>query len=193
VYLSATAKLTVKARKLTPAIAWTPVAITYGTELGADQLNAVASYNGTPFVDGTYKYSPAVGKVLNAGSQTLNVKFIPSSTDAPNFTDATATATLQVSQAATTTAISGATPSPSTAGKPVKVSVQVTSPGKATGNVTVTADSGESCTIAKPSATGTGSCSMTITHPGTRTLTATYAGDANTQSSTSAGFTQTVN
>jgi uncharacterized repeat protein (TIGR03803 family) len=193
VYLAATAKLTVKATKLTPVIAWTPVAITYGTELGAGQLDAIASYNGTPFVDGTYKYSAAAGKVLSAGDQTLTVTFTPSSTDAPNFTDATTTATVPVSQAVTTTAIVGTTPNPSTAGKPVRVSVLVTSPGKATGNVTVSADSGESCTIAKPSATGTGSCSITITHSGTRTLTAVYAGDTNTQGSTSAGFTQTVN
>ena len=194
VYAATTAKTSAKATKLTPAITWNPTAIAYGTPLGSDQLNAVATgYNGAAFRSGTYKYNPAAGKVLGAGSQTLSVKFTPSTTDAANYTDATDTASLPVSQASTTTAITSSTPNPSKVGKPVKVSVLVTTPGRATGSVTVSADTGETCTITKPSATGTGSCLLTITNAGTRTLTAVYAGDANTATSTSAGFTQTVN
>jgi hypothetical protein len=193
VFAAATAKTSAKATKLTPAITWTPAAITYGTALGSGQLNAIAAgYNGAAFTDGTYTYTPAAGKVLNAGTQSLKVTFKPSATDALNYTETTGTASLQVSQAATTTAITATTPNPSVTGRAVRVSVEVTSPGKATGGFTITADTGESCTIARPTATGTGSCSLTITHTGTRTLTAVYAGDVNTTSSTSAGYTQTV-
>ncbi len=194
VYAAATAKTAAKATKLTPVITWNPAAITYGTPLGNDQLNAVATgYNGAAFTSGTYQYNPAAGRVLGAGSQTLSVKFTPSTMDAANYADVTDTVSLPVSQASTTTAIAGTAPNPSEVGKPVKVSVLVTTPGKATGSVTVSADTGETCTIKEPSATGTGNCMLTITHTGTRTLTAVYAGDSNTATSTSAGFTQTVN
>jgi hypothetical protein len=198
VYTQETVKASVKATKLTPAIAWTPTAITYGTALGSDQLNAVATgYNGAAFTGGTYKYNLATGKILGAGTPQLSVKFTPSSTDALDYTDATDAAALSVSQAATTTNINSPTPTTAKAGKPVKVTVEVTVPGsgKLTGGITVSADTGENCSITKPSATGTGSCSLTIatTDTGTRTLTAVYAGDANTQTSTSAGFTLIVN
>ena len=71
--------------KATPTITWaTPADITYGTALGATQLNATAS------VPGTFVYTPAAGTVLNAGAaQTLSVTFTP--TDAANYTTATAT------------------------------------------------------------------------------------------------------
>ena len=45
--------------------------IAYGTALSATQLNATAS------VPGTFVYTPAAGTVLNAGTQTLHVDFIP--------------------------------------------------------------------------------------------------------------------
>ncbi|HEV8345846.1 MAG TPA: Ig-like domain repeat protein, partial [Vicinamibacterales bacterium] len=65
--------------KATPTIAWNnPADITYGTALGATQLNATAT------VPGTFAYSPAAGTVLSAGNgQTLSVTFTP--TDATNY------------------------------------------------------------------------------------------------------------
>ncbi len=51
--------------------------MTYGTPLGADQLNARAS---TP---GKFTYTPAEGKILTAGTHTLSVIFTP--TDADNY------------------------------------------------------------------------------------------------------------
>jgi len=67
--------------KLVPVLAWTaPASITYGTTLGATQLNATATYNSSP-VAGTFTYTPASGTVLNAGAnQTLSVTFVPSNT-----------------------------------------------------------------------------------------------------------------
>jgi hypothetical protein len=85
----------------TPTITWpTPAAITYGTALGAAQLNATST------VAGTYAYSPAAGIVLGAGPQTLTVTFTPTNT--LDYNTATATVTLTVSQAVP--AITWATP-----------------------------------------------------------------------------------
>jgi hypothetical protein len=79
--------------KATPTITWAnPAAIAFGTALSATQLDATAS---TP---GTFVYTPAAGAVLGAGSQTLSVAFTP--TDAVDFTNTTATATLVVNKAA---------------------------------------------------------------------------------------------
>ena len=82
--------------KATPTITWaTPADITYGTALGATQLNATAS---SP---GTFVYTPAAGTVLNAGAgQTLSVTFTP--TDAANYTTATETVTINVLKATPT-------------------------------------------------------------------------------------------
>ena len=80
----------------TPSISWTtPAAITYGTTLGAAQLNASAS------VPGSFAYTPSQGTVLTAGSHTLSVTFTP--TDAVDYTSATATVSIAVSQAIPTT------------------------------------------------------------------------------------------
>ncbi|MGB8013357.1 MAG: choice-of-anchor tandem repeat GloVer-containing protein [Terriglobales bacterium] len=60
-----------------------------------------------------------------------------------------------------------------------------------TGTVTVNASTGESC-LAPLSASGKGSCQLMFLSAGTRTLTATYSGDAKDQSSVSGVATQTV-
>src|SRR5439155_7782553 len=69
----------------TPTVAWSnPTDITYGTALGATQLNATAS------VPGTFTYTPAAGAALNAGSnQALTVHFVP--TDVANYATPTDT------------------------------------------------------------------------------------------------------
>jgi hypothetical protein len=73
-------------------ITWlSPTAITYGTALSATQLNATAD------VPGNFTYSPALGTVLNAGTQTLSVTFTP--TDAVDYTTATSTVKLLVNPA----------------------------------------------------------------------------------------------
>jgi hypothetical protein len=75
----------------TPKITWVkPAAITYGTALSATQLDATAS------VPGTFVYSPAVGTVLTAGTQTLSVTFTP--TDKTDYTTQSATTTITVNK-----------------------------------------------------------------------------------------------
>jgi len=84
----------------------TPAAITFGTTLGATQLDATAS---TP---GTFAYSPAAGTIPAGGSDILSVTFTP--TDTTNFATATAAVTLTVNNA--TPVITWATPAPITFG-----------------------------------------------------------------------------
>jgi len=82
-----------------PVLTWSaPAAITYGTVLGATQLNAAAN------TAGNFIYTPAAGSVLDAGSdQTLSVDFAP--TDTVNYTSASAATTITVNKAVATVAL----------------------------------------------------------------------------------------
>ena len=84
--------------KATPTVTWTnPATIAYGTALGATQLNASASFNGSS-LPGNFTYTPAAGTVLGAGSgQLLSVSF--AATDSTDFSTATATANITVTPA----------------------------------------------------------------------------------------------
>ena len=106
-YTTATGSVVLTVNPAAPTIGWAPpAAITYGTALGAAQLDATAN------VPGTFRYSPAAGTVLTAGSQTLSVTFTP--TDSTDFTTATTSVTLLVNQV--TPAIIWATPAAITYG-----------------------------------------------------------------------------
>jgi hypothetical protein len=86
---------TLTVNQVIPSITWAaPAAITYGTALSASQLDATSP------VAGTIAYTPALGAVLNAGSQTLSATLTP--TDSTDFKTATASVTLTVNQAAQT-------------------------------------------------------------------------------------------
>jgi Bacterial Ig-like domain (group 3)/MBG domain (YGX type) len=82
-------------------ISWIPASpITYGTPLGAAQLDAMDS------VPGNFAYNPPAGTTLAAGLQTLSATFSP--TDTTDYTTATADAALLVDPAPLTiTASSG--------------------------------------------------------------------------------------
>jgi hypothetical protein len=78
--------------KASSAITWSnPSDITYGTPLGATQLNATSS------VPGSIAYSPNGGTVLNAGPQSLTAEFTP--TDGNNYEAASKTVTVNVAKA----------------------------------------------------------------------------------------------
>ncbi len=169
----------------TPRITWAkPAAITYGTPLSSTQLNASAS------VPGTFMYSPAIGAVLSGGMQTLSVTLTP--TDTNDYAVVTASVSLTVKQASSITAISSASPNPSSVNQPVVVNFSVGgSGGVPTGTVTVTANTGETCSGLLTN--GAGSCSLTFTATGSPKLTAIYSGDSNFKASNSAKLIQTVN
>jgi hypothetical protein len=94
-YTTASSTVTLTVNQATPTITWpTPTAITYGTPLSATQLDATSS------VAGTFVYTPALGATLSAGAQTLKATFTP--TDTIDYTSASSTVTLTVSQATPT-------------------------------------------------------------------------------------------
>ncbi len=125
----------------------------------------------------------------SAGAKTLAATYAG---DANFNGSASAGAAHTVNKADTTTTITSDTPDPSVVGQSVTVaySVAVTAPGSGTptGNVTVS-DGTVSCT----GTVAAGQCTLTPTSAGAKTLTATYAGDANFNGSASAGAAHTVN
>ena len=89
---STSAVVHVEIHKVTPSITWTdPAPIVYGTAISGTQLNATAS------VAGSFTYSVSIGSILDAGTYTLNVVFIPA--DTTNYTDAAKSVTLVVQKA----------------------------------------------------------------------------------------------
>ncbi len=101
------------------------------------------------------------------------------------------TITQVVNKAATTATINSNTPNPSIVNTAVTVtySVAVTSPGAGTPTGTITISDGVNSCMGTVAA---GSCMITLTTTGARTLTATYNSDANFNASTSTGVSQTV-
>jgi hypothetical protein len=92
-YTTATKTVQLVVSQAAPVITWTaPPGITYGTALSAAQLNATAS------VAGSFAYTPTLGSVPTAGTDTLSVIFTP--TDTANYSTANKTVPLTVSQAA---------------------------------------------------------------------------------------------
>jgi len=82
----------------TPIITWAnPADILEGTPLSGAQLNAAASFNGTP-VPGTFTYNPPAGTVLPAGNgQTLSAVFVPD--DSVHVASASASVSINVRSA----------------------------------------------------------------------------------------------
>ena len=108
-----------------------------------------------------------------------------------SYQAATLTQSTAAAKLTTTTSISSYTPNPSTLQQAVSINYSMSGTGGTgpTGTIKVTASTGESCS----GPASTGSCSIAFTSAGTRTLTASYAGDSNFNGSTSAGVSQNVN
>jgi hypothetical protein len=87
---STNASATLTVNQATPIITWTnPAAITYGTPLDTNQLNATAN------VPGSFAYNPLAGNVLNAGTYLISLIFTP--TDPVNYSSVTDSVSLLVS------------------------------------------------------------------------------------------------
>ncbi|MFZ5880906.1 MAG: choice-of-anchor Q domain-containing protein [Chloroflexota bacterium] len=92
-YANASKDVSITVTKVMPVITWAnPANIVYGTPLSGTQLNASAS---TP---GTFTYNPASGTVLNAGTHTLHVDFVP--TDTVNYANTSKEVSITVTKAA---------------------------------------------------------------------------------------------
>jgi predicted outer membrane repeat protein len=162
----------------TPVVTWTaPSSITYGTALSTIQLNASST------VSGTFAYSPVLGTVLPAGSQTLSVNFTPA--DGTDFSPATKTVQLTVSKA-----IPGVSLASSTAfqfqSNPVTFNVAlgtVATGGLPTGSITFF--DGSTPLGSSPLASGAASFTTSSLGIGSHSITAAYSGDSNYAAATS--------
>ncbi len=157
-------------------VTFTHVATTLGTAL--TDANGVATLSAASFVGvGAGSYPTGIGASFTGDS---------------DYNAASDTNTLAVNKANTTTTITSDNPDPSVVGQSATVaySVAVVAPGSGTptGNITVS-DGTVSCT----GTVAAGQCTLTFTSAGAKTLTATYAGDANFNGSVSAGAAHTVN
>ncbi len=172
--------------QVTPTITWaTPAAITFGSALSSEQLNATAS------IPGTFVYSPAAGSVLSAGAgQTLSVTFTPADTTA--YTTASKTTTITVNPAASPASLV-VTKALSRSGGNVTVTVTIANAGgTAATNVVLTGVKVGSATATPlPATVGTipagGTAQVTVTVPGTvgasgaassLSITGSYSGGA---------------
>ncbi len=129
----------------------------------------------------------------SAGMKTLTANYVGNMTSAPSMGAGSHT----VNAANTTTTITNAGPlgTPTNVGTPYAVDWSVSpnmplligGPAPLTGNVTVS-DGTDSCMAA----VAAGTCNLTSTTPGMKTIVATYAGDANYNTSVSPGVPHTV-
>ena len=183
-YGSATATVSLTVNKAQPAITWAaPAAITYGIALSATQLDATSS------VAGAFVYSPVPGTVLNAGSQTLSVTLTP--TDTADYISATKATTLTINKAATAATVVSSI-NPSAVGQSVTFTATVTSPHTAaTGTVTFK-DGSTALGSGTLNSSGVATYKTSSLATGAHSITAVYAGDGNTLTSTSTALTQTV-
>jgi hypothetical protein len=161
------------------------VASSFGTVTGSVTLSVDGGAPSSQGLSGGSAVFTLAG--LTGGAHSLSASYAAQG----NFLASSATGTLTVSKAASTTLITANTPNPSAPGQAVVANCQVMGNGSPTGGVTLAASTGESCSGTLSG--GAASCSLTFVTVGTRTLTASYLGDTNFNGSTSASVTQSVN
>lgn len=167
-----------------------------GTAIAASNLDALIGLPVTWGGTGATITSPQNSiQASGTATSTFSAAAIGAKTGTATVDSGTASVSITVNKANTSPVINTANLAPQAAsvtGQSIVVtySVPATSPGGGTptGNVTVS-DGTSSCTAT----VAAGQCNLTITTAGTKTLTATYAGDANYNGATSPGFTQVVN
>ncbi len=167
---------------------------------------------GTGTATGTVTFSDAGGTLCSAplsdaspDSASCNTTYTGTQTDAvtasyngdSNYAISQGTTDVTVGPDATSTTVTS-TPNPSVVGQPVTFTgaVAVTAPGVGapTGTVTFSGNAGALCTAnLNASAPGQASCITTYAAATAESVTATYSGDTNDQTSTSAPLPQTVN
>ena len=186
-YNTAAGTVSVTVNKANAAITWptTASAITYGQTLANSTLTGGSSIPAGTFAFTTSATAPGVG------TASQGVTFTPG--DATNYNTATGTVSVTVNKANTTTTVNaGILGTPTVVGESYAVSytVAVAAPGAGTptGNVTVS-DGSATCIAAASS----GTCNIISTTVGAKTITASYAGDNNFNTSNdAAGRSHTV-
>ena len=182
-YSSATSSISLTVTKATPVISWSaPSTITYGTPLSSTQLDATST------LTGSFTYSPVAGTVLSAGSHTLTVRFSPSNTT--DYTTATVSVTLTVSQATTTLDLVASNSSP-TLGTAITLTATASSnAGTPAGSVTFY--SGTTSLGKGTLSGGVATLSTSALTVGLQSVTAVYPGSTDFAATTSNAVSVTV-
>jgi len=165
-----------------------PTSAAYGTQFpvmasATSNLPVTITPSSACSVTGTtVTITASSGTCMLTASQSGNMNYsaAASKTQSTTATKANSTAT-----------ITSNTPNPSTVNQAVTVAFKVSGTGTPTGTVKVTASTGATCSGTLTA--GAGSCSITFTAPGSPTLSASYSGDGNFNSSMSTNVSQTVN
>ncbi len=197
--VNASATLTVTASPTTTTIANAATLASTPTVVGqfyAVNVTVAPAMGGMGMPTGTVNVSDGTGATctitLSSGSGTCNLtsttagaKTISASYQGDtNFATSSTTATHTVNKANTTLSNLTDSPDPSVVGQPYTVgfTLSVNSPGAGTptGTVIVNDGTGGTCTATLP----TTSCQLTSTTAGVKTITLTYNGDANFNTST---------
>jgi hypothetical protein len=195
-YKSLTGSVSVTVNPITPVVAWTaPASIPYGTTLSATQLSATAvDGSGNP-IAGTFVYKVgtatlSIGQVLNAGSYPVTATFTPNSTN--YVSGKTASATLTVTQIASTTVVSPSV-NPALVGASVTLTATVQSSGSGlpTGSVNFY-DGAALLGSGTLNVSGVASYSTSALAQGSHSISAVYAGDSNFTGSTASKVTLVV-
>ncbi len=180
---SASQEMVLTVRKASPTLSVTGGTFTYDGRGHPAVASAVGVGGATVPGSFSFVYTPQSGGEpfssvpVNAGTYRVAAFF--SSAD-PNYSDSEGTGSIAISKAVTTTTITSVAPEPSMIGQPVTISFAVVAAilvaGAPTGAVTVT-DGTISCSGALTA--GAGSCVLTWTTGGSRSLKASYSGDLN--------------
>jgi hypothetical protein len=185
-YSATVATVTLTVIQATPTLTWTaPSAIPYGTALNATQLSASSN------AAGTFSYSPSLGAVLSAGTQSLLVVFTP--TDSINFIPTAKTVQLTVNKATPVVAVT-ASPAFQFQANPVTFNAALNSAGAGgppSGSVTFY----DGATALGTSALANGGASFATSSLGlgAHSITAAYGGDSNYVAATSSSaVTETI-
>jgi hypothetical protein len=153
-YSIAPASVQLTVTQATAMTTWpTPAPVAAGTALSAIQLDATAN------VAGSFKYSPAAGTVLAAGTQQLTAVFSP--TDTTDYASATAHASLVVN--GTSSGPSAPSGGPITPSRPTLTGC---------GGPTVNVNSGMSQSTLQSTIQGAPHCALVLFAAGTYTITA---------------------
>ena len=171
-----------------------PVAPGTGTPGGTVQFKADGVNLGGPATlsGGTTTRNTAA---LPVGSRVITAEYVPGG--GSSFAASTGTLSLnqQVAQAGATVAITGESPDVTNPNQTytITVSVTATPPGSGTPGGSVSVNDGPGASCVAPLSGGSGSCDLTSTTAGDKTITAQYGGDANFAGGSSTTTTHEVN
>jgi hypothetical protein len=171
--------------KAQSVITWpSPVAISYGTPLSSQQLNAEVDG-----VAGTFVYSPGPGTTLSAGAnQTLSVTFTPA--DPTNYGTLTKNVLISVNRSSATVSVAADTTS-TVVQNPITLRATI-SHTAAFPTGTVTFVDGTTPLGTSNVTSGVAIFTTSTLSSGAHTVTAIYSGDQNYTSSTSSAISENV-